>query len=160
RHVDGPLELARGEHLHAVADTLDGAELDQPVRIKRVAFQAVQPPQIDDGILLLENVGEAALGQTPVQRHLAALESAHHAVAGDGPRAFRAAPAGLAESRAHAAPDALLRVGLPGRRMQVAEVHLRYSTTASRCGIFFTMPRNPGVSGRSTTWLIFFRPRL
>ena len=32
------------------------------------------------------------------------------------------------------------------------------STMASRCGIFCTMPRKPGVSGLSTTRLIFFRP--
>ena len=34
------------------------------------------------------------------------------------------------------------------------------STIASRCGTLATIPRNDGVSGRSTTWLIFLRPRL
>src|ERR1700675_2734397 len=33
-----------------------------------------------------------------------------------------------------------------------------YSTIASRCGIFFTMPRKAGVSGRSTMRFIFFSP--
>src|SRR6185503_20438870 len=33
-----------------------------------------------------------------------------------------------------------------------------YSTIVSRCGIFFTMPRKAGVSGRSTTRFIFFSP--
>jgi hypothetical protein len=32
------------------------------------------------------------------------------------------------------------------------------SLDASRCGTFFTMPRNDGVSGRSTTWLISAGP--
>src|SRR5258708_33665396 len=41
---------------------------------------------------------------------------------------------------------------------QNASLCASYSTIASRCGIFFTMPRKAGVSGRSTIRLIFFNP--
>ena len=65
-------------------------------------------------ILLLENIGEAALRQTAVQRHLAAFKSAHDAVAGNGARAFVSARRGLAPAGTHAAADALFPVLLPG----------------------------------------------
>src|SRR5882724_7681727 len=86
RHVDGPLQLTRPEHFQAIAQFSHFAQLRQTIGIERVASQNVQPSQIDDGILFLENVGEAALGQPAVQRHLATFESAHDAVAGNRAR--------------------------------------------------------------------------
>ena len=74
-------------------------QLDQAVHRERVAWQLFQIAQIHDRILLLENVGEAALRQTAVQRHLAAFESAHDAVAGDGARALVTAGRRLAAAR-------------------------------------------------------------
>src|SRR6266481_3912167 len=161
RHVDGPFQLPRTEHFQAIAQFSHLAQLREAVGIEGVAFQNVQSPQIDDGILFLENVGEATLGQPAMQRHLAAFESAHDAVAGNRARALVPAAGGLADPRSHAAAQALLRMFLSSGRFQIAEIHkLPYSTTASRCGIFLTIPRNPGVSGRSTTWLILRSPRL
>src|SRR5712691_1590533 len=161
RHVDGPLQLAQAEHLQAIAQFSNFANLRQPVRTERIAFESVQPSQIDNGILLLENVGEPALGQPAMQGHLAAFKSAHDAVAGNRARALVPAAGGLADPRSHAASHALLRMFLSSGRFQIAEIHnCPYSTTANRCGIFLTIPRNPGVSGRSTTWLILRSPRL
>src|SRR5438034_1164891 len=114
RHVNRALQLARGEHLHAISQLPHSSQLHQSIGIERIALERVEPSQIDDGILLLENVGESALGQTAVQRHLAAFESAHDAVAGDRARALAPAAAGLAQPRAHAAAHALLRMPLSG----------------------------------------------
>src|SRR6266446_6893717 len=159
RHVDGPLQLTRTEHFQAIAQFSHLAQLRQTIGIERVAFQNVQAPQIDDGILFLENVGEAALGQPAVQRHLAAFESAHDTVTGNRARALVPAARGLADPRSHAPAHALFGMFLSRGRFQIAEIH-DYSTTASRCGIFLTMPRNPGVSGRTTIWLSLRNPRL
>src|SRR6266436_5480483 len=152
RHVDGPFQLPRPEHFQAIAQFSHLAQLRQAVGIEGVAFQNVQPPQIDDGILFLENVGEAALGQPAVQRHLATFESAHDAVTGNRARALVPSARGLANPRSHAPAHALFGMLLSCWRFQIAEIH-NYSTTASRCGTFLTMPRNPGVSGRTTIWL-------
>jgi hypothetical protein len=77
---------------------------------EHVAFQLFQLAQVDDGELLLEDVGETALGQAAMQRHLAAFETALLAETGAGALAFGAARGGLAVSRAHAAADALARL--------------------------------------------------
>src|SRR5262245_12552877 len=151
--MNGPLQLTRAENLQAVSYFPNFAQLYQPVGTERIAVEDVQSSQVNDGILLLENVGEPALGEAAVQRHLATFEPAHHAVARNRPRAFVPAPGRLAAPRSHAAADAPFGMLLSSRRLQIAEVH-NYSTTASRCGIFFTIPRKAGVSGRSTTWLI------
>ena len=77
-HRDLARQLARAQNLQPVA----AAFLTTPSSIRRSTLK-VSPssfssrPQIDDGELLLEDVGEAALRQAAVQRHLAAFESAH-----------------------------------------------------------------------------------
>src|SRR5579864_5604974 len=102
--------------------------------------------------MLLEDVGETAFREAAVQRHLAAFKTAHDAVAGNAARALAAAGGRLAHARAHTAPNAFGAVLLAFRRFQIALIHDAYfSTNSTRCGIFFTMPRNAGVSGRSTT---------
>src|SRR5438034_7182060 len=99
-----------------------------------------------------------------MQRHLAAFEAAHDAVAGDRARALMPAARSFTDSRSHAAAHALLGMLLSNGRFQIAQIHSCsipfYSTTASKCGIFLTIPRNPGVSGRTTTWLILRSPKL
>src|ERR1700684_131305 len=112
-------EVAGAEHFESGAQFLNHTELEQPPGIERVAFQLLQPAHIHDGILLAENVGKSALGQTPMQRHLAALATAHDAVAGNGSRAFCAAAGILAASSAHALSDALLLLFLPARRTKI-----------------------------------------
>ena len=59
-------------------ELLDDAELPSGVSESNVSpSSSFQAAQIDDRVLLLENVGESALRQTAVQRHLAAFKSAH-----------------------------------------------------------------------------------
>ena len=53
--------------------------LMQEFRRNVLFAQLGQPVQVHDLIFLAENVGEAALGQAAMQRHLAAFEAAHHA---------------------------------------------------------------------------------
>jgi hypothetical protein len=70
--------------------------------------QRGQAVEVHDVIFLAENVGESALRNTAVERHLAAFKSADQARAGARPLAFVAAGGGLAHARTHAASDALL----------------------------------------------------
>src|SRR5580693_9228554 len=97
--VDAARDFTGPEDLETVAELIDNAALDQAVHGERVAFQFFQILEVDDRILLLEDIGKSALRQTAVQRHLAAFESAHDAVTGNGARALvtarrRFAPAG------------------------------------------------------------------
>ena len=66
-----------------------------------------QVAQVDDVEFLLENVGEAALGQAAHQGHLAAFEAAAVAVAGAGLLAVAAAAGVDAVARAGAAAHPL-----------------------------------------------------
>src|ERR1017187_3652951 len=112
---DGPRQLARAQDFETGAELVDHAQLGQAVGSEHVAFQLIQPSQVDDGELLLEDVGEAALGQAAMQRHLAALETALLAEAADCLLALVPAPRGLARPRAHAAAHAFFQARLPGR---------------------------------------------
>src|SRR5947208_2058548 len=114
-HFDRTRNFARAKNLQPVAQLLDQAESGQPIHRERIPGQPFEVPQIHDREMLLENVGEAALGQPAVERHLTALETAHDAVTGDGPRAFVSARRRLSPARTHAAADALFPVLLPGR---------------------------------------------
>src|ERR1700722_15631442 len=116
-------EVAGAEHFESGAQFLNHTELEQPPRIERVAFQLLQPAHIHGGILVAENVGKPALGQTAMERHLAALETAHDAVAGNGSRALCPSAGILAASGSHALSDALLLLFLPARRAKIAEIH-------------------------------------
>ena len=60
-------------------------------------------PRLTMAYSFLKDVGEAALRQTAVQRHLAAFKAAHHAVAGDGLGALGAAAGVLAAAGSHTA---------------------------------------------------------
>src|SRR5207245_10995982 len=83
----------------------------------RVRCEAVESLEIHDGVLGLAAVGdEPALGQAPVERHLAALEAAALAAAGARVLAFVALARRLAVARARASPGDLAPVrGARGR---------------------------------------------
>src|SRR5208283_4974441 len=106
------------EHFQPFAQLLDYSERHQAVNGKGIAFQLLQFSQVDDGPLLLENVGKPAFGQAAVQGHLAAFEPALLAEAGAGMLALGAARRSLAVSRAHAAANALAAFLLSGGRFQ------------------------------------------
>src|SRR5207248_1825423 len=109
-----PGNLAIAQHLQPVAQFFYYAEFHQTVGAEAVAGQSLEVAQVDDGELLLENIGKAALRQTAVQRHLAAFKSAHDAVSGNRAGTLAAAGGSLAPARTHTAANALLAVFLPG----------------------------------------------
>jgi hypothetical protein len=97
------------------------AGIDQHRRVDLGAFLEMQPASVDRRLhpaeihlveYLGEDVVEAALGQTPVQRHLSALEAldAHTRARG---LTLAAAAAGLAHAGADAATDALAALACP-----------------------------------------------
>src|SRR5947209_11422865 len=91
-------QLPGSQDLQPVADLVHYAQLHQALHVEGIALEVIQASQVHDGELLLENVGESALGKTAVQRHLAALESALLAEAGAGALSLAAARGGLAVS--------------------------------------------------------------
>src|SRR5262249_32703690 len=77
--------------------------------------------EIDDFVVDAERVVEAALGNAPVQRHLATLEPALELEPGARLRTFVSTPRRLAVARTLAAADSLLRVLHPLRGTQIVE---------------------------------------
>src|SRR5690349_8539276 len=111
-------QLTGAEHLDALAQLLDRAELEQAARIESVPVQLFQTPYINDRVFFPEYIREPALRQAAVQGHLTAFKASHDAVAGDGSGAFRAAAGILPTTAAHTLPDALLLVLLPAGRFE------------------------------------------
>ena len=64
----------------------------------RPGFEGGQMPKVDDIVFFLKDVGEAALGETPRQGHLSALEAGTYAAAASCPLTFMTFSAGLAKS--------------------------------------------------------------
>src|SRR5579864_8827409 len=118
-----PGHISRSEHFQSGPQLLDHAELQQTARIESIAFQRFQAPDIYDSVFLAKNIFETALGQAAMQRHLAAFEPAHYAVAGNGPGTLGAAPGILATAGAHALPNPLPLLLLALRRSEIAEIH-------------------------------------
>src|SRR5579863_2494563 len=102
---------------------MDDAQLQQFLGSKAVALQRLPLADVYNRVFLAEDIGEPALGQTPVQRHLAAFKSAHPRVTRDGLGALGSAPGILSAPGAHTLAHALLLVLLPRGRFQLAEVH-------------------------------------
>src|SRR5262249_31108966 len=109
-------QLARAENFQTFVQLFDHSLRQQVVGSEGIAFQLLDPAQIEDGVLLLKDIRKTALGQAAMQRHLAAFKSALLAESSAGPLSLAAAGGGLAVARAHAAPDALAHVLLPGGR--------------------------------------------
>ncbi len=128
--LDGQLalDLALGQKLDPVAEPLDHAQGPQGLLVDRprgvqpaVVDGLLQSAQVDRHVRLAEEIVEAALGQAPIKRHLAALETL------DGDAAARflpllAAARGLARARANASAHALTflaRAGIIGKLVQL-----------------------------------------
>src|SRR4029079_5852217 len=127
RGDDGELlgELAVAEDLDAVVAALHQTRFAKCRLVDRGAVvEAVDIRDVHGGVLLLEDVGEAALRKTAVQRHLAALEAEHAGVAGARLLPLLSAAGGLAVSRARAAADALLGVAGALLGFEVAQFHV------------------------------------
>src|SRR4051794_34961328 len=104
---DGLGDVARTEDLQTITQLADDSAFLQAVGGEVVAADTLQIAEVDDGEFLLEDVGETALRQTAVKRHLAAFEAAHDRVTRDGTRTLAAAGRGLTLARAHTASNAL-----------------------------------------------------
>src|SRR5579884_1858029 len=52
---DLPRQLARAENLETIAELADDSQFHQPVGIEAVAIELLQPAEVDDRVLLLEN---------------------------------------------------------------------------------------------------------
>src|SRR5262245_33669521 len=96
---------------------IDGLRGVEPAGVDR----RLHPAEIDHRVLTAEHVVEATLGQTHMERHLAALETLD-AHAGAGGLALAAAPGSLALAGADAAADAdsrLARARIVGELIQL-----------------------------------------
>jgi hypothetical protein len=118
-HVDRARDLAGSQNLQTTFQLLDDSEFLQPVHVELVALEPFERREINHHKFLAENVGKAALGQTAMQRHLAAFEATHQAVAADRTGALGASTRILSAAGTHALADAALFLDLPLRRSNV-----------------------------------------
>src|SRR5436309_3777246 len=127
RRVHGELlgELAVAEDFDAVVLALDQAGLAQRRLVDgRAVVETLEVRDVHHGVLLLEDVGEAALREAAVQRHLAAFESAHAREAGARLLPLFAGAGGLAVARSRTAAHALLGVSCTLLGFEIAEFHV------------------------------------
>src|SRR5438045_31916 len=104
-------QLAVAEDLDAVVLPLHQAGLAQSVLVDRGAVvEALQVAEVYHGVLFLEDVREAALRQTAMQRHLAAFEAEAAGEAGARLLPLLAAAGRFSVAGAGTASDALLGV--------------------------------------------------
>src|ERR1017187_5730006 len=75
-------QFARAENLDQCLLARGQAQLLVVVQGDLGYFKGLDAVEIDDRVLGAEDVGETALGQTAMQRHLAAFKTAHQAEAG------------------------------------------------------------------------------
>ena len=129
--------LAVAEHLHrAAVRPLDEPRLHAGCRDRPrcPAANARQVAEVHDGVLGLAAVGqEAALGQPPIERHLAALEAAGPCRRPSGPCCPLRPLVGRScrgRSRARGRPACAL-LGRPGRGPEILKPH---ALTLSTCG--------------------------
>src|SRR4051794_16421518 len=165
-HIDFGGELALAEQAHAVACVLEHAGSLHRRRIDRlgsvellVVDRLLQRAEVHHLVFLLVRRTEAALGDTAVERHLAALE-ALDGDAGAGFLALDAATGGLALARADAAAHA--HAGLAGAGVVGDFVQSHFadsSSTRTRWCTLLIMPRTDGVSSRTRLRWRLLRPR-
>ena len=136
-HGNGELfgQLAAAQDFHAIQGLFDQTGVHQGFRSHGGAvFEALQGADVDSGVFLAVDVGEAALGQTAGQRHLAAFKSRALAAAGAGFGAFVALTGRFAESGAYASAEALRGSRRADGRLQLMQFHWRalpYSSISS-----------------------------
>src|SRR5882672_2125685 len=135
--------------------------------------KCVERFHVHHGILETGRIVEAALRDSPTQRHLAALKPRTPRVALARFLSFVAFAGRPAELRAHPAAHAHLAMPRSPCRLQIGKIHshrflnflfclsfnFTYSSTTTRCRTFRIIPRMAGVSSRSTTCCIRRNPR-
>ncbi len=90
-------------------------------RHRGARLEPVEIGDVDDVVFHAEDVGEAPLGDPPVERHLPPLEAALVAVAGARFLPLVAASGGLPVAAAGSAADALAGMGRSGRRAKIVD---------------------------------------
>src|SRR5208282_251366 len=102
------LQLAISQNLEPVADPFDHAAVEEEFRGDgRLGSKIRQVTNVHQSVALLEDVGEATLGETPVERHLAAFKSRAPSRTGAGFLALGAARRSFSVSRPGAKADPL-----------------------------------------------------
>src|SRR3954452_16334125 len=114
-HGDSAGQLAGPQNLKTSLELLDHFQLRERLYIKGVAFELIEFRQVYDCVFLTEDILEAALRKTPVQRHLSAFETAHLAVAADCLRTLVAPAGSFSATRPHTAADPPFYVLLSSR---------------------------------------------
>ena len=85
--------------------------------------QLSQTVEVENGVFGTENVGETALGQTAVQRHLAAFKTAHQARTRTGALSLVATGGCFTVSGAHTTADTLAVLVRLLRRSKIGKIH-------------------------------------
>src|SRR2546423_3787515 len=123
-HVELLGQLSVAEDLDPVSGALDEARAAKRALIDGGAIvEAIEVAHVHDGMHFLEDVGESALRQTAMKRHLAAFESEHARIAGARLLPLLSAARRLAVPGARSAPDALLGVARAFFWFQVVQFH-------------------------------------
>src|SRR5690606_33419637 len=148
-------ERSRAENLRAARELRNHARRLQREQVDLGGFEPFEIGQAHLGDVVARHRREAALGQSALQRHLAAFEAQLVEAARTRLLTLVAATGGLAQPRADSATDALSGRSAAGRRLQFIQLH---ACTFTRYETLSIIPRTAGVSSSSRVWLIFFRP--
>src|SRR5262249_23281441 len=152
--VEGMPHRAVAQHLHGpTIRPLDETGVDQLVGVDHAPRREPigQILYVDHRVLGLSAIWEEApLGQAPVERHLAALESRAGPAARARLQALVTTTGRLARARGAAAPHALALLDRALGRAQIFESHC--DSTSRQKGTAWIIPRMVGVSSCSTVW--------
>src|SRR5882724_6426570 len=120
---EGGLEFASAENLDAIGLALGDVRLLQDFGSDLADAEFEQALEVHHDVFHAENIGETALGQAAVKRHLAAFKTAHHARTAARTLAFMAARGGFAHAGAHTAADAFAVFRCFFRRSNCRKIH-------------------------------------
>src|SRR5690349_3213028 len=118
-NVDLPGQFAIAQNLEPGIQLLHDTTCDERLGSKGVTLELLKQSYIDDCVFFAENVGKPALRKPPMQRHLAAFETAHFAVSRNRLCAFCTATRVLTAARAHTLADAPFSMFLALGRPQI-----------------------------------------
>src|SRR5690606_35611066 len=160
RHGDaangvGALDFAGTQELHRAVGVADQRCDRQRLGVHIGSLEALELPAVHRLRLDADRIGEAALRQPPVHRHLTAFEARVRAAAGAGLVTLVTLARRLADARARAAADALpaLRRALGGPQVRqrdrsdllVSHYFSSAGDTSTRCRTLYSMPWMAGV---------------
>src|SRR5688572_24940582 len=125
RDLERLLEFSVREELDRVVHMTNEPPLEEGIHVDRcVGIEAIEVTDVDDLILDAKNVREAALGQTALQRHLAAFVVRLARVTPARLGTFVTARGRLAVARTGAAADALALFLRALCGLEISETHV------------------------------------